>query len=75
MVPREQEQLRMVELLKVGVGMFERRVLGEETVPAPPVHLVLSASDLVDTMTGSNFFHLEAILLGTGVLFQAHCLL
>ena len=73
MVPREQEQLRMLELMEV--GRFERSVLGEETVPAPPVHLVLSASDVVDTMTQSNLFHLEAILLGRGVLFQAYCLL
>ena len=74
MVPREQEQLRMLELMKVGVGRFERRVLGEETVLESTVHLVLSASDVVDTMTRSNFFHLEAILLGKGVLFQAHFL-
>jgi len=72
MVPREQEQLRMVELVKVGVGRFERRVLGEETVPATTIHLVLSASEVVDTRTRSNFFHLEAFLLGTGVLFQAY---
>ena len=65
----------MLELMKVGVGRFERRVLGEETAPGSTVHLVLSASDVVDTMTRSNFFHLEAILLGTGVLFQAHFLL
>ena len=73
MVPREQEQLRMLELMEV--GRFERRVLGEETAPATTIHLVLSASEVVDTRTRSNFFHLEAILLGTGVLFQAYCLL
>ena len=64
----------MIELIKVGVGRFERRVLGEETALESTVHLVLSASDVVDTMTRSNFFHLEAILLGKGVLFQAHFL-
>ena len=65
----------MIEPMKIGVGRFERTVLEEETVPAPTIHLVLSASDVVDTMTRSNFFHLEAILLGKGVLFQAHFLL
>jgi len=75
MVPREQEQLRMLEMVKVGVGRFERKVLGDETALDSTVHLVLSASDVVDTMTWSNFFHLESILLSTGVLFQAHCLL
>ena len=62
----------MLELMKIGVGRFERRVLGEETVPATTIHLVLSASEVVDTMTRSNFFHIEAFLLGTGVLFQAY---
>ena len=72
MVPREQEQLKMVELMKV--GRFERKVLGEETALESTVHLVLSTSDVIDTMTRSNLFHLEAIVLGTGVLFQAQCL-
>ena len=75
MVPREQEQLRMIVLMRVGVGMFERGALEEETVPAPTVHLVLMVSVVFDTMTRANFFHLEAILLCTGVLFQANCLL
>ena len=75
MVSREQEQLRMIELMEVGVGMFERGALEEETVPAPTVHLVLMVSVVVDTRTRSNSFHLEAILLSTGVLFQANCLL
>ena len=75
MVPRQQEQLRMIEPMKIGVGRFERRVEGEETSLESTVHFVLSASDVVDTMTRANFFHLEAILLGTGVLFQAQCLL
>ena len=52
----------MLELIKVGVGRFERRVLGEETAPGSTVHLVLSASVVVDTMTRANFFHPEAIL-------------
>ena len=73
MVPREQEQLRMVELMEV--GRFERRVLGGETVLESTVHLLLLASDVVDTMIQSNFFLLEAIPLGTGGLFQAQCLL
>ena len=75
MVPREQEQLRMIVEVRVGVGMFERGALEQETVPAPTVHLVLMVSVVFDTMTRANFFHLEAILLCTGVLFQANCLL
>ena len=60
MVPREQEQLRMLELMEV--GRFERRVLGEETALESTVHLVLSASDVVDTMTRSNFFTFRQFL-------------
>ena len=55
MVPREQEQLRMIELMRVGVGMFERGALEEETIPATTVHLVLMVSVVVDTMKRSNF--------------------
>ena len=75
MIPREQEQLRVVELMEVGVGRFERRVLEEEAVLALTIHLVLMVSVVVDTVTRSNFSNLEAILLATGVLFQAYCLL
>ena len=61
--------------MEVGVGRFERRVLEEEAVLALTIHLVLMVSVVVDTVTRSNFSHLEAILLATGVLFQAYCLL